>query len=175
MFPTDSWVDELASADDGAPGNSLAAVPPSNALVAIVEKPVGRGKGKARATDGSDDEVRIGLVSVIPATGDCTWDEFTGESAFQGNPLIYECLTFSSPSDGPARTELEVSARLQLEESPRKADTILPFSDPHYSHPAARGLTAAQQAVARIRKASRAAAIARVRRAEWTELGAFAG
>lgn len=74
------WVDELASADDGAPGNSLVAVPPSNALVAIFETPHGSGKGKARETEDFDGQVKIGLVSVIPSTGDVTWDDFIGVS-----------------------------------------------------------------------------------------------
>lgn len=46
--------------------------PPTNALVAIVEMGMG---GMA-----SDDRVRIGLVSVVPGTGDVVWDEFDGES-----------------------------------------------------------------------------------------------
>ncbi|GFZ42602.1 MutS protein homolog 3 [Saitozyma sp. JCM 24511] len=42
--------------------------PPTNALVAIVEMGMG---GMA-----FDDRVRIGLVSVVPGTGDVVWDEF---------------------------------------------------------------------------------------------------
>lgn len=43
------------------------APPPTNALVAIVEQPVDRA---------SDDRVKVGLVCVVPGTGDITWDEF---------------------------------------------------------------------------------------------------
>lgn len=45
---------------------------PTNALVALVE--IGMG-GMA-----VDDRVRIGLVSVVPETGDVVWDEFDGRS-----------------------------------------------------------------------------------------------
>lgn len=47
------------------------APPPTNALVALVE--IGMG-GMAL-----DERVRIGLVSVVPETGDVVWDEFDGE------------------------------------------------------------------------------------------------
>lgn len=50
--------------------------PPTNALVAIVEMGMG---GMA-----FDDRVRIGLVSVVPGTGDVVWDEFDGESDIGG-------------------------------------------------------------------------------------------
>ncbi|OXG15057.1 DNA mismatch repair protein MSH3 [Cryptococcus neoformans Ze90-1] len=43
------------------------APPPTNALVAIMEQPVDRA---------SDDRVKVGLVCVVPGTGDITWDEF---------------------------------------------------------------------------------------------------
>ncbi len=46
------------------------APPPTNALVAIVEQDLG---GLA-----ADDRVRIGLVSVVPTTGEVVWDEFDG-------------------------------------------------------------------------------------------------
>lgn len=78
-----SWVDDLASADDGALASSLTAVPPSNALVSLVEIPVGKGKGRA---DDDAGEVRFGLVSVVPSTGDVTWDEFTGAPASLAQP-----------------------------------------------------------------------------------------
>ncbi|KAK4686072.1 DNA mismatch repair protein MSH3, partial [Tremellales sp. Uapishka_1] len=54
------------------------APPPTNALLAIVEMGLG---GLT-----TDDRVRIGMVSVIPGTGDVVWDEF---------------------EDSPVRTELE--------------------------------------------------------------------
>lgn len=44
--------------------------PPTNALVAIVEQHV---------DEGSDDRIKVGLVCVVPGTGDITWDEFEGE------------------------------------------------------------------------------------------------
>jgi DNA mismatch repair protein MSH3 len=47
------------------------APPPTNALAAIVEMGLG---GMS-----SDDRVKIGIVSVIPTTGDVVWDEFEGE------------------------------------------------------------------------------------------------
>lgn len=47
------------------------APPSTNALVAIVEQGMG---GMAY-----DERVRIGLVSVVPVTGDVVWDEFDGE------------------------------------------------------------------------------------------------
>lgn len=50
------------------------APPPTNALVAIVEQGMG---GMAY-----DERVRIGLVSVIPITGDVVWDEFDGGYEF---------------------------------------------------------------------------------------------
>lgn len=46
------------------------AVPPTNALVAIVERGAG---GQA-----VDERVSIGIVSVVPETGDVVWDEFDG-------------------------------------------------------------------------------------------------
>ena len=54
--------------DPVVPGS---APPSTNALVAIVEKGMG---GMAY-----DERVRIGLVSVVPITGDVVWDEFDGE------------------------------------------------------------------------------------------------
>jgi len=56
--------------DPVVPGS---APPPTNALVAIVELPMG---GLA-----NDDRVRIGLVSVVPPTGEVVWDEFDGKVA----------------------------------------------------------------------------------------------
>lgn len=53
--------------DPVVPGS---APPPTNALVAIVEMGLG---GLA-----TDDRVRIGLVSVVPPTGEVVWDEFDG-------------------------------------------------------------------------------------------------
>ena len=50
-------------------------VPPSNALLVIVEGDAqGKGKGKPRERQ----DATIGLVSVVPATGDVIWDEFDG-------------------------------------------------------------------------------------------------
>jgi hypothetical protein len=50
------------------PGSSA---PPTNALMSIVEMGMG---GLA-----VDDRVRIGMVSVVPGTGDVVWDEFDGK------------------------------------------------------------------------------------------------
>ncbi len=47
------------------------APPPTNALVAIVEQGMG---GLA-----VDDRVWIGMVSVVPTTGEVVWDEFDGQ------------------------------------------------------------------------------------------------
>lgn len=47
------------------------APPPTNALVAMVEQPLG---GTA-----ADERVKIGLVSVVPGTGEVVWDEFEGQ------------------------------------------------------------------------------------------------
>jgi len=58
------------SDDPVVPGS---APPPTNALVAIVETNMG-GLSK-------DDRVRIGLVSVVPPTGEVVWDEFEGKFA----------------------------------------------------------------------------------------------
>ncbi|KIR32664.1 DNA mismatch repair protein MSH3 [Cryptococcus deuterogattii MMRL2647] len=41
--------------------------PPTNALVAIVEQHI---------DEASDDRIKVGLVCVVPGTGDITWDEF---------------------------------------------------------------------------------------------------
>ena len=68
--------------DPVVPGS---APPPTNALVAIVELPMG---GLA-----TDDRVRIGLVSVVPPTGEVVWDEFDGKIA--GRPFLMARL--SSP------------------------------------------------------------------------------
>lgn len=56
------------SDDPIVPGS---APPPTNALVAIVEMGMG---GIA-----TDDRVRIGMVSVVPTTGEVIWDEFDGK------------------------------------------------------------------------------------------------
>lgn len=50
------------------------APPPTNALVALVEQGMG---GQSH-----DERVRIGLVSVVPGTGDVVYDEFDGESPY---------------------------------------------------------------------------------------------
>jgi len=70
------YVEDPASAsssnlldDPVIPGS---APPPTNALVAIVEMGLG---GLA-----TDDRVRVGLVSVVPPTGEVVWDEFDGRS-----------------------------------------------------------------------------------------------
>jgi len=72
---TDSYVEDPSNvassnlADDPVvPGS---APPPTNALVAIVEMGMGG--------ISTDDRVRIGLVSVIPPTGEVVWDEFDGK------------------------------------------------------------------------------------------------
>lgn len=48
------------------------AAPPTNAIMAIVEKPLG---GQT-----VDERARIAIVSVVPETGEVIWDEFDGES-----------------------------------------------------------------------------------------------
>ncbi|WVQ79017.1 hypothetical protein IAT38_001109 [Cryptococcus sp. DSM 104549] len=72
LFTAATYVEEPSfttgqdrSDDSALPGS---APPPTNALVAIVE--IGMG-GMAL-----DERVRIGLVSVIPGTGEVVWDEF---------------------------------------------------------------------------------------------------
>jgi DNA mismatch repair protein MSH3 len=65
------------------------APPSTNALVAVVERGMG---GMAY-----DERVRIGMVSVVPITGDVVWDEFDGE-LLKANALTV---------DGQVRTELE--------------------------------------------------------------------
>lgn len=67
----DSYVEESSEQSStlrDEPVRPGGAPPPTNALVAIVEQPLG---GIAR-----DDRVRIALVSVVPNTGDVVWDEF---------------------------------------------------------------------------------------------------
>jgi len=72
--PLYSYVEDpsLASSSNFAdePVMLGSAPPPTNALVAIVEQDLG---GLA-----ADDRVRIGLVSVVPTTGEVVWDEFDG-------------------------------------------------------------------------------------------------
>lgn len=65
------------------------APPPTNALVSIVEMGMG--------DIALDDRVRIGLVSVVPATGEVIWDEFDGDRI----PL------FLLSVDSQIRSELE--------------------------------------------------------------------
>lgn len=47
------------------------AAPPTNALLAIVERPMG---GQV-----VDERARIAIVSVVPGTGEVVWDEFDGK------------------------------------------------------------------------------------------------
>lgn len=47
------------------------AAPPTTALLAVVEMPMG---GQV-----VDERARIAIVSVTPGTGDVVWDEFDGE------------------------------------------------------------------------------------------------
>lgn len=53
------------------------AAPPTNAIMSIVEKPLG---GQV-----NDERARIAIVSVIPETGEVIWDEFDGTS-IKGDP-----------------------------------------------------------------------------------------
>jgi DNA mismatch repair protein MSH3 len=48
------------------------AAPPTNAILSIIEKPLG---GQV-----NDERARIAIVSVIPETGEVIWDEFDGKS-----------------------------------------------------------------------------------------------
>lgn len=50
------------------------AAPPTNALLAVVEMPMG--------VQVVDERARIAIVSVTPGTGDVVWDEFDGESSW---------------------------------------------------------------------------------------------
>ena len=74
------------------PGSAL---PPTNALVALVEQGLG---GLA-----VDDRVRIGLVSVVPGTGEVVWDEFDGRSESE----YMRCDLADQVADSQVRTELE--------------------------------------------------------------------
>jgi DNA mismatch repair protein MSH3 len=47
------------------------APPPTNALVAITEESLGG--------TGLDEKVLIGMVSIVPSTGQVVWDEFQGK------------------------------------------------------------------------------------------------
>lgn len=66
------------------------AAPPTNAIMAIVEKPLG---GQA-----VDERARIAIVSVIPETGEVIWDEFDGKSSAGESGLT---------TDSAVRSELE--------------------------------------------------------------------
>ena len=66
------------------------AAPPTNAIMAIVERPLG---GQA-----VDERARIAIVSVIPETGEVIWDEFDGKSAGVSPGLT---------TDSAVRSELE--------------------------------------------------------------------
>jgi DNA mismatch repair protein MSH3 len=55
------------------------AAPPTNAIMSIVEKPLG---GQV-----NDERARIAIVSVIPETGEVIWDEFDGKSPLDDQSL----------------------------------------------------------------------------------------
>lgn len=106
-MPPRRWVDDLASNDDGALGAPVGAAPPSNALIAIVELPIGKGKGRASRDEDDVGSVKIGLISVVPSTGDVMWDEFMGMSTpfitlqtvhILTSPLISTQMVLRGPS-----------------------------------------------------------------------------
>ncbi|KAL7413339.1 muts domain V-domain-containing protein [Mrakia frigida] len=79
VYTSATYVDEISSLDSG----SLvfpSAVPPSNALVAIVELSPSSSSKKGKGKEREGEEVTFGLVSVVPSTGDVLWDEFTDSS-----------------------------------------------------------------------------------------------
>jgi DNA mismatch repair protein MSH3 len=57
------------------------APPPTNALVAIVEDSLGGA--------GLDEKVNIGIVSIVPSTGEVVWDEFQGMMMVRCSLLTY--------------------------------------------------------------------------------------
>lgn len=76
MIADHSYVEDPSIASSNTKDDPIvpgSAPPPTNALVALVEMGLG---GLA-----SDDRVRIGVVSVVPTTGEVVWDEFDGMSA----------------------------------------------------------------------------------------------
>lgn len=60
-------MDDLDSTDDLGPA--------TQPLMSIVEE--------TRGGLGPDDKVLIGIISVVPSTGDVVYDEFSGRSAFE--------------------------------------------------------------------------------------------
>ena len=74
-------------ADDPlVPGSAL---PPTNALVAVIEQGM---KGMD-----IEDRVRVGLVSVIPTTGEVVWDEFDGKGWLCSSSITDQVDRFQSP------------------------------------------------------------------------------
>ncbi|WVQ74512.1 hypothetical protein IAR50_004113 [Cryptococcus sp. DSM 104548] len=73
LYTTSTYVEEssLMSSATGAdePIHPGSAPPPTNALLVVVEDSSG--------TSGNDGDVTIALISVVPGTGEVTWDEFT--------------------------------------------------------------------------------------------------
>lgn len=58
------------------------APPPTNALVAIIED--------SRGGAGLDEKVNIGIVSIVPSTGEVVWDEFQGMMMIRCSLLTYQ-------------------------------------------------------------------------------------
>lgn len=59
---------------------------------------------------GPDDKVLIGIISVVPSTGDVMYDEFSGWSTFEGESYVADINI-----DTFLRTELEVRLSLVLD------------------------------------------------------------
>lgn len=122
-----SYVDDLSSMDAGGSSSPFpSAIPPSNALVALVELDPPSANGKGKGKERESEEVLFGLVSVVPSTGDVIFDEFSDSHMRKelevrrssSCPPINARLTslptgFTSDSDdahsaaGAAATELE--------------------------------------------------------------------
>ena len=89
------------------------ASPPTNALVAVVEQGMGGME--------TDDRVRIGLVSVIPTTGEVVWDEFDGEACLRGFFVTEQVDRLPSPfgtrnTPDPLATSRTPSSRIWPEQ-----------------------------------------------------------
>lgn len=130
------YVDDLSSMDAGGSSSPFpSAIPPSNALVALVEldPPTANGKGKGKGKEREGEEVLFGLVSVVPSTGDVIFDEFT---------------------DSHMRKELEV--RHSFTRAPIDARLTSPptgvISDSDDAHPAAGAASAELETVKGDRK-----------------------
>ncbi|RXK40429.1 DNA mismatch repair protein MSH3 [Tremella mesenterica] len=118
------------------------APPPTNALVAIVEQ----GLGGLTA----DERVRIGLVSVVPGTGDVVWDEFddspvrseleTRLDHLSPAELIIPARDLSKATEkmlnhfaGISRTSVSASVRIERVDKVAKYSAALSFLSDFYN------------------------------------------